>query len=134
MSNILSSINSHAKHTSEVLKRPFPTQLPFFIRSLLQSVVALLQRLFNTPVRHQPDDGHQHIHPPCYNPHMDERFGIRMKLLGKTRSGKSTALLRLITELVPLNWSHILILDGKRDDLAFTAVFLHCPPYAPNHV
>ena len=56
---------------------------------------------------------------------MDERFGIRMKLLGKTRSGKSTALFRLITELVPLNWSHILILDGKRDDLAFTAVSPH---------
>ena len=52
---------------------------------------------------------------------MSERFGIRMKVLGKTRSGKSTALYRLIAELVPLRWSKILILDGKRDTLKFSA-------------
>lgn len=51
-----------------------------------------------------------------------ERFGIRMKLLGKTRSGKSTALYRLISQLVPLQWSKILILDGKRDALSFAAI------------
>lgn len=44
-----------------------------------------------------------------------------MKLLGKTRSGKSTALYRLISQLVPLHWSKILILDGKRNALSFTA-------------
>lgn len=50
-----------------------------------------------------------------------ERFGIRMSVLGKTRSGKSTALYRLLAELVPLRWSKIIVLDGKRDVLRFTA-------------
>lgn len=44
-----------------------------------------------------------------------------MSVLGKTRSGKSTALYRHISELVPLRWSKILVLDGKRDVLRFAA-------------
>lgn len=46
-----------------------------------------------------------------------------MSVLGKTRSGKSTALYRLVARLVPLGWSRIIVLDGKRDTLAFAAKF-----------
>lgn len=51
---------------------------------------------------------------------MEERFGVRLKLLGKTRSGKSTAIYRLVSSLVPLEWSQILVFDGKRDSLRFS--------------
>lgn len=51
---------------------------------------------------------------------MEERFGIRLKVLGKTRSGKSTALYRLVSHLVPLEWSQIIVFDGKRDSLRFS--------------
>lgn len=54
-----------------------------------------------------------------------ERFGIRLKVLGKTRSGKSTALRRLLTHLLPLPWARIVVLDGKRDALAFVAAYPH---------
>ena len=49
-----------------------------------------------------------------------ERFGIRLAVLGKTRSGKTTALYRLLSALIPLRWSAVLIFDGKRDTLRFT--------------
>lgn len=52
-----------------------------------------------------------------------ERFGIRLKVLGKTRSGKSTALRRLLTHLLPLPWARIVVLDGKRDALVFVAAY-----------
>ena len=50
-----------------------------------------------------------------------ERFGIRLAVLGKTRSGKSTALRRLLNQLLPLEWARVVVLDGKRDAL-ITAV------------
>lgn len=65
--------------------------------------------------------------PSCYTYAVatlpTERFGIRLKVLGKTRSGKSTALRRLLTHLLPLPWARIVVLDGKRDALAFVSAY-----------
>ena len=65
--------------------------------------------------------------PSCYTYAVTtlptERFGIRLKVLGKTRSGKSNALRRLLTHLLPLPWARIVVLDGKRDALAFVSAY-----------
>lgn len=52
---------------------------------------------------------------------MSERFGLRYAVIGKTRSGKSTAIYQLLSDLIPLNWHRIVVLDGKRNVLEFAA-------------